>query len=80
MVSIVSDPNDASKIVLSVTATIYLDRLLVETLSSELETAIRSQAVRDLRKNKIVQAAVAEAATAKLLKILEAGLSKQEGL
>lgn len=76
MVSIQGDPGDPTRVSLTVTVSLYIDRLLVETLSNELEQAIQSQAIKDIKRNKEVKRLVAEAASAKLLQILEAGLSK----
>jgi hypothetical protein len=70
MVVITADPQNPEKLILSATVTLFIDRLLVETLSDELEAQIRSQAIKDLKRNKEVQKAVAEAATKKLLQML----------
>jgi hypothetical protein len=70
MVSITQDPLRPEKLALTITATLYLDRLLVETLNQEIEKAIREQAIRDLQENKEVKLAVFKAAQRKLLALL----------
>lgn len=70
MVTITADPNNPDRLTLTATATLYLDRILVETLSSEVEQAVRNHAIKDLKANKDVQRQIAEAATKKLLAML----------
>jgi hypothetical protein len=70
MISLVADPKDPSRLVLTATVTLYLEKVLLETLSAELEAAIRSQALKDIRGNKEVRARIAEAAEQKLLSLL----------
>ena len=70
MVTITVDPKDPSRLILTATATLYIDRVLVETLNSEVESAIRTQARKDLKGNKEVQKQIAEAATQRLLSML----------
>ena len=71
MVQLTPDPSDPSKLILTQTVTLLLDRTLVETLSDEVQAAIRRQAARDLKRNPGVQKAIASAAQAKLLELLE---------
>lgn len=70
MISIIADPLNPDRLILSAAVTIYLDRILVSILSDEVEAAIRAQAVKDLQGNKAVQKQIAQAATAKLLQML----------
>ena len=71
MVSITSPAGDPTHVVVTATVTLYLDRLLVDTLSSELEKSVREAAVRELENNQEVKLAVFKAAKAKLLAMLE---------
>lgn len=73
MVSITQDPKNSNQLIVTQTVTIFLDKILVSSLSEELATIIRQQAHKDLKKNKIVQQAVAEAASKKLLNMLGVG-------
>jgi hypothetical protein len=70
MVTLTVDPKDSSRLVLTETVTLYLDRILLETLGSEVESSIREQAIKDLRKNKSLRAAVQASATKRLLGML----------
>jgi hypothetical protein len=70
MISILADPSDPSKLVLSATVVLYVDRILLSSLSSEIETAIRAAAVKELRGNRAVKKVIAEAAVSKLLSML----------
>ena len=70
MISIQQDPKDPNRLVLSIAATMYLDRVLLETLNTEVESAIRAQARKDLRGNKAVRTQIADAATRLLLGML----------
>ena len=80
MVSITPDPKNSDRIVVSQTVTVFLDKILFESLSSELESIIRRQAEKDLKKNKSVQQAVAQAASNKLLEMLSIpAIPKVEG-
>jgi len=76
MVTITPDPANPDRLVLSLTITAYLDKVLLQTLQEEVTTIIREQAIRDLRGNKTVKALIAKAATTKLLSML--GASEQE--
>lgn len=73
MVSITQDPKNPNQLIVTQTVTIFLDKILMNSLSEELATIIRQQAHKDLKKNKIVQQAVAEAASKKLLNMLGVG-------
>ena len=79
MVSILKDPSNPDKLVLSVTATIYIDRIALEALTSEVEEAVRRQAIRDIKKNPKVQKAIAEAATRLLLGMLGVAIGEPDG-
>jgi hypothetical protein len=70
MVTITPDPADPQRLILTQTVTVYLDRVLVETLSDELTNAITEQAKKDLLSNSTVRKLVAKAATEKLLSML----------
>lgn len=70
MISISADPTNPDRLVLTQTVTLYLDRLLLSTLSAELETAIRAQAALDIRGSKAVRKAISSAAQAHLMKLL----------
>lgn len=73
MVSITQDPKNPNQLIVTQTVTIFLDKILVSSLSEELAAIIRQQAHKDLKKNKTVQQAVAEAASKKLLTMLGVG-------
>lgn len=70
MVSITPDPTNPERLTLTVTATIYLDKVLLQTLSEEVTQAIRAQAIKDLQSNPKVRKLIAAAATQKLLTML----------
>ena len=70
MIQISIDPINPERLVLSASTTIYLDRVLLATLHTSVEEAIREQAIKDLKKNKQVRKVISAAATAKLLKML----------
>jgi hypothetical protein len=70
MLSFTQDPINPDKLFLTAAVTIYVDKLMVTTLSQELETAIRDAAIKDLLGNKEVKKLVAQAATQKLLSML----------
>jgi len=70
MIQLTQDPTNPDRLILTAAVTLYLDRLLVSTLSAEVETAIREQAVRDLKSSRAVKKQIAEAATEHLLKLL----------
>ena len=71
MVNIVPDPTDPNRLMLTVTASLFVDKILLTTLSEELEAAIRAQAKEDITSNKEVRTAVARAALARLLTMLD---------
>lgn len=70
MIVLVPDPNDSQKLVLTATVSMYIDRLLVETLSDSIADQIKEQAAKDLQKNKQVKKVIAAAAQRKLLNLL----------
>jgi hypothetical protein len=70
VIVVTKDPSNPDRLILTQTVTLYLDRTLLETLSTEVEAAIRRQASTDLKKNPQVKKAIAEAATRKLLAML----------
>jgi hypothetical protein len=72
MVSALVDPQDPSRIILTATTTLYLQKVALAALSEEVEVAIRSQARKDLLENPQVKKLIAEAATQLLLKMLNA--------
>lgn len=71
MISLSTDPV-TGRTTLTAAITLYLDQILIRTLSAEVERAIREQAIRDLGSNKVVQRQIAQAATDKLLQMLGA--------
>ena len=77
MISIMTDPKDPTKLVLSANVVMYLDRVLLEALSAEVDSAIRRQAVRDIRKNPAVIKAISRAAQQLLLEKL--GVKEEHG-
>jgi hypothetical protein len=72
MLSLITDPNDPNRLVLTATVSIYLDRLLSSVLSDEVAAAVREQATKDLRSNKKVRKMIQTAASEKLLSMLGA--------
>lgn len=70
MVSITQDPKNPNQLIVTQTVTIFLDKILVSSLSGELAEIVRQQAHKDLKKNKSVQQAVSQAASKKLLNML----------
>ena len=70
MIAIQQDPNDATKLIVTATVTLYLDRLMVETLNAEIAEQITDRARKDLTKNRQVKKVIAEAAQHKLLELL----------
>ena len=72
MITITQDPHNPERLCLTATISVYLDKVLLETLSTEIEQAIRAQAIRDLRSSTAVKKVIAKAATSKLLQMLGA--------
>lgn len=70
MISITTDPTNPDRLILTQTVSLYLDRVLLSTLSAEVTEAIREQAAKDLKQSKPVRRAIAAAARAKLLGML----------
>jgi hypothetical protein len=70
MVTITADPTNPDRLIVTQTVTLYLDRVLLSSLSAEVEAAIRAQAVADLKSNSRVKKQIAAAATSKLLSML----------
>ena len=70
MVSLLQDPANPQKLAVTVTVAFYIDKILMETLSDEVEATIREQARKDLLKNRQVKKAIAAAAQKKLLELL----------
>lgn len=73
MVTITSDPQNPDRLALTATVTIYIDRLLTDVLSTEVASAIRQRAVKDLTRSRKVRQAISEAAGKKLLGMLGCG-------
>jgi hypothetical protein len=69
MVSITSDPQNPEKLILSATVTLWLDKLLLTTLSEELQRIVREKAIEDLQAP-AVQRELRRLATAHLAKLL----------
>lgn len=59
MVTLTPDPSDPARLILTQTVTVYLDRVLVETLNEELTRAVAEQAKKDLLSNSAVKKLVA---------------------
>lgn len=72
MVSAIVDPSHPERVAVTVTITMYLDKLMTEALSTEVSDAVRRKCVEDIHTNEEVKQAIAKAATAKLLSMLEA--------
>jgi acyl-CoA hydrolase len=70
MVSITQDPLNTERSSLTVTVTLYLDKLLTEATSQAVAEMIAKQAAHDLKRNPTVKAEIAKAATKKLLTLL----------
>lgn len=70
MVSISKDPANPDRLVVTVTVTAFIDKICLETLSDEIEIAIRERAIKDLRKSRKVKAAISGAASQRLLDML----------
>jgi uncharacterized membrane protein len=77
MVSITADPKNPDQIAVTASVTIFIDKILVHTLSAELATAIREAAIEDLKTNQVVRQLVAKAAVAKLLATVESWEEKK---
>ena len=71
MISASPDPLNPDRVVLTATVTLYLNKLVLSTLSDEIEKAVRAQAVKDLKGSPAVRKAIQEAATRKLLSMLD---------
>lgn len=72
MLTLTQDPQNPDRLVVTETVTLYLDKLLLETLSQELRLAIQEQARKDLKSSPAVRKLIARAATDKLLLMLGA--------
>lgn len=79
MVQITPDPLNPEKLILTATATLWLDKVLIETLSEELQRIVREKAIEDL-KAPGVQKELRRLATAHLAKLLGIEEQKQDGL
>lgn len=78
MISITADPANPDKLILTAAVTLYLDRLLVATLNSEIKAAIHQQAAKDLKSNRAVKKEIAAASTRLLLGMLGAATGAEE--
>lgn len=80
MVTVIKDPANPDRLVVTVTVTAFIDKICLETLSDEIENAIRDRAIKDLRKSRKVKAAISGAASQRLLDMLgvKAEVSKAE--
>ncbi len=70
MIALTPDPQNPDKLILTATVSMYLDKLMVQTLDDQIAQQITTQAVKDLQKNKAVKKAIAAAAQKKLLDLL----------
>jgi hypothetical protein len=71
MITLTVDPTNPDRLALTATVSLFLDKVLIETLKDELVIAIREAAKEDLRTNQVVRQQVAKAAVAKLLAEVE---------
>ena len=72
MINIVPDPTNSNRLTLTITQTLYLDRLLSDVLSDEVSAMVREQARKDMRGNKSAKRLIAMAAQRLLLGMLGA--------
>jgi len=70
MITIMQDPLNPTRLLVTQTISFYLDKVLKSSLDAELEQLICAQARKDLKSNPEVKKAVAEAASRKLLAML----------
>ena len=70
MITLTQDPSNPERLIVSLTVTLWLDKVLLSTLSDEVAAAIRERAVRDLKSDKRVKKQIAAAATTRLLSML----------
>jgi hypothetical protein len=70
MITLVQDSTNPERILVTATVSLFVDKVLLTALSSEIEAAIRDAAIKDLRSNKKVKAVIAEQAVKKLLSML----------
>lgn len=70
MVSIIADPKNPEKLILTATVSLYLDKVLLAALDEEIVKTIHDQAVKDISSNKAVKRVIAQAAQKKLLELL----------
>jgi hypothetical protein len=70
MIQLTNDPQNPERILLTATVSLYLDRVLLSSLSAEVDAAIREQAARDLKGSKAVRKAIADRAEKMLLQML----------
>lgn len=70
MISVTVDSQDPTKVILTSTVTLYLEKIALAALSDVIEAAIRKQAEEDIKTNETVQKKVSEAASALLLHLL----------
>lgn len=76
MITLTTDPFNPTRLALTATVSFFIDKVLIDTLTDELVTAIREAAKEDLKSNQVVRQQVAKAAVAKLLTMLETGEMK----
>ena len=70
MIVLTPDPTNPDGLIFTCTVSVYLDKLLVETLSDEIAVTITEQAKKDLRSNAAVKRQIAKVATKKLMTML----------
>ena len=70
MITLTPDPQNPDRLLLTSTVSLYLDKLLVQTLDDVIAIQIKEQAAKDLQGNKQVKKVIAEAAQRKLLTLL----------
>lgn len=79
MISIQQDPKDPTKLVLTCTVTMILERTLIESLNEVVTQTIRDRAIKDLQSNRAVKKVIADAAQLKLLALLGEETPQAEG-
>jgi hypothetical protein len=78
MITITPDPSSLSRLAVTQTITVYLDKLLTKNLLDEIAELVHKQAIKDLKSNPEVKKVIAEAATNKLLEMLGVKTNQEE--
>ena len=75
MVEIKQDPKNPDKVIVNAMVTLYLDKVVLETLGKEIAAAVQEQAKKDL-KTRAVQRELARLSTKYLASLL--GIKEEE--